>query len=34
MEESKSIYKKEIGIKTDMEFLSCTPEEDEKQDSR
>jgi hypothetical protein len=34
MDESKPIYKKEIGIETDMEFSLCTPEEDEKQDSR
>jgi hypothetical protein len=34
MEESQPIYKKEIEIKTDMEFLSCTTKEDEKQDSR
>jgi hypothetical protein len=34
MEESQPIYKKEIEIKTDNEFSSCTPEEDEKQDYR
>jgi hypothetical protein len=34
MDESQPIYKKEIGIKTDMEFSPCTPEEDENQDSR
>jgi hypothetical protein len=34
MEEPQPIYKKEIEIKTDMEFLSFSPEEDEKQDSR
>jgi hypothetical protein len=28
------IYKKEIGIETDMEYSLCTPEEDENQDSR
>jgi hypothetical protein len=34
MEQSQPIYKKEIEIKTDMEFSPCTPEEDENQDSR
>jgi hypothetical protein len=34
MEESQPIYKEEIEIKTDIEFSSCLPEEDDKQDTR
>jgi hypothetical protein len=34
MEESQTIYKEEIEIKTDIEFSSCLPEEDDKQDTR
>jgi hypothetical protein len=34
MDESKPIYKQEIGIETDMEFSPCTPMEGENQDSR
>jgi hypothetical protein len=34
MEESQPSYKEEIDIKSDMEFSSCTPEEDEKQGTR
>jgi hypothetical protein len=34
MEESKLIYKEEIEIKTDMEFSSCTPEEEDEQVTR
>jgi hypothetical protein len=29
MEESKSIYKEEIEMKTDLEFSSCTREEED-----
>jgi hypothetical protein len=34
MEESKRIYKEEIEIKTDMDFSSCTPEEEDGQVTR
>jgi hypothetical protein len=34
MEESQPSYKEEIEIKSDMEFSSCTPEEDAKQGTR
>jgi hypothetical protein len=34
MEESERIYKEEIEIKTDMEFSSCTPEEEDEQVTR
>jgi hypothetical protein len=34
MEETQTFSTEEIDVKTDMEFSSCPPEEEEKQDTR
>jgi hypothetical protein len=34
MAETQSFLKEEIEIKTDLEFSSCSPEKDEKPDTR
>jgi hypothetical protein len=34
MEETQALYTEEIEIKTDVELSSCSPEEDEKADTR